>query len=153
MTNDVDGAAELKRALAAFSANVGAEVAKAVFKGGRLVQSAAIKSIQAQSQGEEVTRHHRGQAPYQHTASAPGDAPNTDTGELVRGIQVEIKENDVIVGVEASQDQKALALEFGNEDGTLKPRPFLFPALESSREKIDQLVQQAIAAQVSEANR
>lgn len=153
MTNQVDGAEALKIALAAFYKDVGKEVGKAIFKGGRLVQSAAIQSIQKpQGVGQWVTRYHSGQKPYQHLASAPGQAPNTDTGELVRGIQVEIKGSDVIVGVESSQDEKALALEFGNEDGTLAPRPFLFPALEQNRQKIDDLIAEAIAKQINEAN-
>ena len=154
MSNPVEGAEALKLALAAFYKDVGKEVGKAIFKGGRLVQSTAIKSIQRpQGVGQWVTRYHAGQAPYEHLASAPGQAPNTDTGELVRGIQVEILGADVIVGVEASQDQKALALEFGNEDGTLAPRPFLFPALEQNREQIDTMIREAISAQIDEANR
>jgi len=153
MSDPVEGAEALKIALASFYKEVGKEVGKAIFKSGRLVQSAAVQSIQKpQGVGQWVTRYHAGQQPYEHLASAPGQAPNTDTGELVRGIQVERQGADVIVGVESSQDQKALALEFGNEDGTLAPRPFLFPALEKNRQRIDDLIREAIAKQINEAH-
>lgn len=149
----VDGVEQLQANLAALSASLGPLVAKAAFKGGRLVQSRVIKRIQKpQGVGQWVTRYQPGQAPYQHLASAPGQAPNSDTGELVRGIQVEITGTDVTVGVESSQDEKAMALEFGNEKGTLLPRPFLFPSLEESRAEIEQLISDAVAAQVKGAN-
>lgn len=150
----VEGAQELKAALALLSKQLGPHVAKAVFRGGRLVQSRVIKRIQKpQGVGQWVTRYQPGQKPYQHLASAPGQSPNSDTGELVRGIQVEIVSGDVIVGVESSQDDKALALEFGTTDGRLKPRPFLIPSLEESRREITQLIEQAVNKQINEANR
>lgn len=149
----VTGDEALKLALLQFNKNFGKAVGTALIKGGRLVQSAAIKSIQQpQGFGVWVTRYHSGQKPYSHLASAPGQSPNTDTGELVRGIQMEILGDNVIVGVESSQDEKALALEFGNDDGTLLPRPFLYPALEASSKKIMEMVEAAKAAEIARAN-
>lgn len=149
----VDGIAQLQANLAALSASLGPLVAKAAFKGGRLVQSRVIKRIQKpQGVGQWVTRYQPGQAPYQHLASAPGQAPNSDTGELVRGIQVEVTRGDVSVGVESSQDDKAMALEFGTTDGKLLPRPFLFPSLEESRDDITKLISDAVAKQIKGAN-
>lgn len=149
----VEGVEQLKANLAALSASLGPLVARAAFKGGRLVQSRVIKRIQKpQGVGQWVTRYQPGQAPYQHLASAPGQAPNSDTGELVRGIQVEVTRDDVTVGVESSQDDKAMALEFGTTDGRLLPRPFLFPSLEESRADIEKLISEAVAEQIKGAN-
>lgn len=147
-----DGLKDLQARMAMLSATLGPAVAAAVYKGGRLVQSTVIKSIKNQSTGDTVTRSKPGQAPYDHVASKPGDAPNTDTGELIRGIQIEITGADVFVGVESSQDEKALALEFGTLDGSLEARPFLFPALEVNRKRIRDMVSDALAEQVAGAN-
>lgn len=147
-----DGLRDLQARMSMLSATLGPAVAAAVYKGGRLVQSTVIKSIKNQSIGETVTRIKPGQAPYDHVASKPGDAPNTDTGELIRGIQIEITGADVFVGVESSQDEKALALEFGKLDGSLEARPFLFPALELNRKRIRDMVSDALAEQVAGAN-
>lgn len=149
----VDGTEQLQANLQALSASLGPLVAKAAFKGGRLVQSRVIKRIQKpEGAGRTVTRYQPGQAPYTHLASLPGQAPNSDTGELVRGVQVEVRAGDVLVGVESSQDEKAMALEFGTTDGKLLPRPFLFPSLEESRQEIEQLISDAVAAQIKGAN-
>lgn len=149
----VDGTEQLKANFAALAAQLGPIVAKAAFKAGRAVQSRTIKRIQKpQGVGQWVTRYHAGQAPYQHLASAPGQAPNTDTGELVRGVQVEVRGGNVFVGVESSQDEKANALEFGTTDGRLLPRPFLYPSLEESREDIEKMLADAVAEQIRRAD-
>lgn len=149
MSGDVQGVEELQRNLAALKNNFTDNIAKALVKGGRLVQSATVKSIQKkEGSGRNVIRKHKGQKAYSHIASLEGQAPNSDTGELVRGIQMEVKEDDVFVGVEKSQDDKALGLEFGTADGRLKPRPFLHPALEKNRDKINKLVLDAIQKEV-----
>lgn len=154
MNGEVQGVDELKKELAKLKIEFGNEIATALFKGGRIVQSATIKRIQKpEGMGIWTTRKHKGQAAYDHLASAPGQAPNSDTGELVRGIQVEAKDKDVYVGVEKSQDKKALALEFGSEDGTLKPRPFLNPSLEENRDRIRKLILEASAKAIENANR
>ena len=149
----VQGLAQLRDNVAKLSAEIGPHLTKAAIKGARLVQTRVIKSIKAQSQGEEVERHHAGQAPYSHIASKPGDAPNTDTGELIRGIQVEATPAAVLVGVEASQDKKAMALEFGRSDGSMAARPFLFPAFEASKPEIVALMGQAIKDDITQVGR
>lgn len=149
----VEGLAKMRQNVAALSAELGPHLTKAAVKGARLVQSRVIKSIKTQSPGELVERSQPGQAPYDHIASKPGDAPNTDTGELIRGIQVEITPSAVFVGVEASQDVKASALEFGTMDGRLAARPFLFPAFEQSKPEIVQFFRDAIKADIEQTGR
>lgn len=65
-----------------------------------------------------------------HQASAPGEAPANDTGNLARGIEWRMTgatEGELTVAAEY-----AAALELGSEDGTLAPRPFLGPAVEAN---------------------
>lgn len=66
---------------------------------------------------------------------------------------MEIRNGEAYVGVESSQDKKALALEFGNEKGTLKPRPFLNPALEESRREIDKILLDAANKSIESGNK
>jgi hypothetical protein len=149
----VEGLAKLRQNVAALSDDIGPHLTKAAIRGARLVQSKVIASIKRQSQGELVTRQHPGQAEYEHIASRPGDAPNTDTGELIRGIQIEIRPDAVFVGVEASQDRKAIGLEFGTDDGRLQARPFLFPAFEAAKPEIVEMLKQAIKDDITQTGR
>lgn len=76
-----------------------------------------------------------------HQASAPGEAPATDTGKLVAGITV-VMDGD---GLGASVESRAgysRELEFGTVN--LGARPFLTPALEKLRPKISKMIRDAI---------
>lgn len=58
--------------------------------------------------------------------SAPNNPPAIVTGQLYRGVGVQKKTNlTYLVGIEPSQDIKALALEFGHSKAA--PRPYLRP--------------------------
>lgn len=61
-----------------------------------------------------------------HQASAPGEAPASDTGNLVRNIQTEIDTNNLVGRVNFGTEYAA-ALEFGTEK--MEARPFARPAL------------------------
>jgi hypothetical protein len=61
-----------------------------------------------------------------HQASAPGEAPAIDLGNLINSLNVEIVSDltaRVTVGAEYGSP-----LEFGTVDGRVAPRPFLRPA-------------------------
>ena len=95
---------------------------------GLLVMNEAKRSIQSSSGG--------GRTYGNHTASAAGQPPNTDTGFLVSNIFLD-KDND---GMDADVESRAdysVYLEFGTKD--MQPRPFMQPALESQRAKIKAL--------------
>ena len=84
------------------------------------VQSEAIRSIQ---RGPKTgIRYGR------HTASAPGEPPATDTGALASSIARVSGKPGAAVGTALEYGKH---LEFGTTD--MKPRPWLFPALESQR--------------------
>lgn len=131
----VEGMEELKANMAKLSKEYGAAVAKAAVAGAELVRGEAIKSIQSTSSGQRVTRYRAGGGQYEHTASAPGDAPNTDTGRLASSVQVDVKPFGIFVG---STLQYAGHLEFGTS--SMEPRPWLNPALESQRRNIERLM-------------
>jgi len=135
---EVQGIEEVQKNLASLAEEYGRAVAKAAVAGAELVRGEAIKSIQATSGGEQVTRYRKGGKPYAHTASAPGDAPNTDTGRLVSSILVDVKPFGIFVG---STLQYAGHLEFGTS--IMEPRPWLNPALESQRRAVEQLMIEA----------
>src|SRR5690554_7139492 len=118
----VEGMEELQANLAKLSKEYTRAVAKAGVAGAELVRGEAIKSIQSASNGRQVMRSREGGGTYTHTVSAPGDAPNTDTGRLVSSIQVDVKPFGIFVG---STLQYAGHLEFRSEEHTseLQSRP------------------------------
>ena len=61
-----------------------------------------------------------------HVASAPGQAPASDSGRLVQGITVRDDPGRNVTLVVASADYSS-TLEFGNSK--IAPRPFLRPSL------------------------
>lgn len=135
----VQGVEELKQNFAKLAKEYGREIAQAAVAGGEVVRSTAVKSIQRKSRGAEVKRYRLGGGSYSHTVSKPGDPPNTDTGALVKSVHVEVKSDDVYVG---SGLKYAPWLEFGTKD--MKERPWLFPALEANKQKIKNLIANAV---------
>ena len=106
-----------------------------VIKGGaQLIRGEAIKSIQT---GPKSGRTYEKYNPRRtHRASAPGQSPASDTGNLVRNIRV-VQENKDLIKVESNASYSQF-LEFGTSK--MLARPFLFPASERSRPKIAQAV-------------
>lgn len=71
----------------------------------------------------------------EHRASAPGDTPARNTGELQRSITYEVRrDGDEVYGVIGSSVDYAIHLEFGTS--RMAARPFLRPALENNKDKI-----------------
>jgi hypothetical protein len=100
-------------------------VDEGVFGAALEIQGYARKSIQEVSPGATVVRYSQDGNPYSHVAAARGQAPNTDTGNLVNAIQVE-KMADSIYRVGATAKAPyATYLEFTH--------PWLQPSLESNR--------------------
>ena len=116
-------------------------IAQGVFMTAQQVRTAAVKSIQEQSQGETVTRISQAGNEYSHVTSRPGDAPNTDTGALVRSIAVEppMPAETMFVG---SGIDYALWLETGTR--RMRPRPWLMPAVDAHRSKLNDNIAKAV---------
>jgi len=96
----------------------------------QLIRGEAIKSIQTGAKTGIVYQKYNPRR--QHRASAPGQAPASDTGNLVSKIIVKQKTKN-ITQVESGADYSKY-LEYGTSK--MQPRPFLFPAFEKSRDKI-----------------
>ena len=102
-----------------------------VVKGGaQLIRGEAIKSIQSGAKSGVMYQKYNPRR--EHRASAPGQAPASDTGNLVSKIIVKQKTKN-IVNVESNADYSAF-LEYGTSK--MDPRPFMLPAFEKSKKPI-----------------
>jgi phage gpG-like protein len=75
----------------------------------------------------------------EHQASAPGEPPKSDTGNLVKNININTEQKGgMILGVVSINTPYAAALEFGNKKGTLLARPYMKPARDAERPLFEQ---------------
>jgi HK97 gp10 family phage protein len=98
--------------------------------GGQLIRAEAIKSIQTGAKSGVMYQMYNPRR--EHRASAPGQAPASDTGNLVSKIIVKQKTRN-ITNVESNANYSAF-LEYGTSK--MQPRPFMLPAFEKSKKPI-----------------
>ena len=102
-----------------------------IVKGGaQLIRGEAIKSIQTGAKSGVMYQMYNPRR--EHRASAPGQAPASDTGNLVSKIIVKQKSQDV-TSVESNANYSAF-LEYGTSK--MEARPFMLPAFEKSKKPI-----------------
>ena len=130
----VIGIDKLNATLKALERDTGRHAKSAYIAGGKLVEGEAKRSIQERSPGNTVTRYRSGGGSYEHQASGPNEAPNTDTGRLVSSINTEITDDGVYVGTSLEYGKY---LEFGTKD--MEERPWLIPALNKKSDDIIKL--------------
>jgi HK97 gp10 family phage protein len=125
----VGGMKNLKRRMDAAVKEGQKAALDAVVETAYAIQADAVKSIQrGPKSGKSYARGRKS-----HTASAPGEAPASDTGNLARNIRVKVNRSKGEVAVEANTPYAA-ALEFGTRGNPSKkqppmqPRPFMGPA-------------------------
>lgn len=82
-----------------------------------------------------------------HQASAEGEAPATDTGELASSINYDTNEGEISVDISADAEYAA-ALEFGSPKRNLGKRPFLTRALREMVDKIVKIFSKAIVQEL-----
>ena len=112
-----------------------------VGRAGNLVRNTAVTSInQGAASGVTYEKYNPRRT---HTASAAGQPPATDTGFLVNNIVLDIDSNGLGANVESRADYSSF-LEFGTSK--MAARPFMQPALEENRPKINRLAKQMIKA-------
>lgn len=104
------------------------EVEAIIQRGANLVRNSAVKSIQQHGSS--------GNTYGNHTASAPGQPPNSDTGYLASHIFIDMDNDSKGASVESQADYSE-ALEFGTSK--MAARPFMQPALEENRKRIVQM--------------
>ena len=121
VVGSVKGAAQTIQNLHRFGAAMDKRLLQAAVEIAVKVQRTAVASIQ---RGPKTGRIYG-----KHQASAPGEAPATDTGALASSVQrVDDKKTTAAVGTGLGYGRD---LEFGTKN--MAARPWLFPALESER--------------------
>ncbi|WP_288338483.1 HK97 gp10 family phage protein [uncultured Sphingomonas sp.] len=126
------GRGGLKRLAAALDLEVG----RAVLQGARLVEDRAKGLI------FEGSVSGKG-----HVASRPGEAPNNNLGDLVRGISHD--QTGATSAVVISQSQAALSLEVGTS--RMAARPYMGPAAMMEADGISKLVAGAVGRAAAKA--
>jgi len=112
--------------------------------GGQLIRTEAIKSIQTGAKSGVMYQKYNPRR--EHRASAPGQSPASDTGNLVNKIIVKQKSSDV-VSVESNANYSAF-LEYGTSK--MQPRPFMLPAFEKSKKPIINAVLNRVKQKIME---
>lgn len=117
------------------------KVKEYVTRGTIMVQNTAKKSILAGGTGRTYEKYEPRRT---HTASAPNQPPASDTGFLASNItmDVDVKANGTVVGQIISSAPYSKHLEFGTVNMT--ERPFMQPALQKNKRKIENLFRKGI---------
>lgn len=113
-----------------------------VYRGTEAVRSTAMAKIANPPKTGRVYK--RGNV--EHQASAPGEAPATDTGRLI-GSGRTAYDRVQLSGRVTFSTIYAAALELGTQK--MVARPFLRPSLAENRETIRDAVQEEVAAELS----
>ena len=112
--------------------------------GGQLIRTEAIKSIQTGAKSGVMYQKYNPRR--EHRASAPGQSPASDTGNLVSKIIVKQKSSDV-TNVESNANYSAF-LEYGTSK--MEERPFMLPAFEKSKKPIINAVFKRVKNKIEE---
>jgi HK97 gp10 family phage protein len=123
---EITGDEEIVRKLRALGKTGEDEAEAAVNAMSQRVRTHAIKSIQ-RSNSTGVT-YEKYKPRRTHTASAPNNPPNTDTGALVRSIKAIVSGMAGKVGTDL---EYAYFLEIGTQ--AMEERPWLWPAVEANQ--------------------
>src|SRR5699024_920937 len=120
----IEGLDELNKTLSELSSKFEQEAGKLVNRTAQNVRTNAINLIRTPSMGHTYVQY----KPFYktHTASAPGGAPNIDTGRLVSSLNV-TRSGSTSAEVSANVEYAAW-LELGTRN--MAARPFMTPAVE-----------------------
>jgi phage gpG-like protein len=124
------------QAIRQYGAKAEAELSKAVNTTALTINTDIKKAIQSPPK-TGVVYMRRGK---KHQASAPGEAPATDTGTLVSSITY--KQEIPLTATVSSRLDYAYYLEFGTR--SIKPRPSWVPAVEKNTKLFNDLVDAAL---------
>ena len=109
-----------------------------IFRGAEAVLEEARRLILSPPKTGKIYRRRS----IEHQASAPGEAPASDTGRLVQSGRTEYDRKEVLGRIIFSANYAA-SLELGTLN--MQPRPFARPALAAKRDFIQQAVAEEIA--------
>ena len=115
--------------------------------GGQEIRNIAVKKIQSDPKSGRT--YMKFNPTREHIASAPGEAPASDTGYLVSQIKVKnVGPDEVVVD---SQAPYSAYLELGT--AKIQPRPFMFPATEIGGKKVALAIFNYVKNFIKEAER
>ncbi|WP_152051825.1 HK97-gp10 family putative phage morphogenesis protein [Tautonia marina] len=134
----VEGLDRIQNATQEMQRSVEAELVKGLFASAKRVEAEAKRSITAGGKTGRVYRRRT----VTHQASAPGEAPASDTGRLVNSINSSVEGLDGVVVAGGGLVKYARMLEFGT--ARMAARPFMFPALEKSKAWIRERLAKAV---------
>jgi len=141
ITIDVQGVQGVQAALAAFGAKAEAGIAKAITATALDINTDVKKRIQRGPKTGVVYRRGGGQnLSSEHQASAPGEAPATDTGTLVSSVYFE--QSSKLSATVGSRLAYSAYLEFGTMH--ILPRPSWVPATEAATPKLITRIEAAL---------
>lgn len=145
----IEGLDKLRNATSVTAKLVNQEVNKALFAAAKQVEKEAKQSIVS---GQKSGRLYRRRT-VTHRASAPGEAPASDTGRLVNSINsyLNSSQSESFVTAGRGLAKYAAMLEFGTQK--MAARPFMFPALEKSKDWIRRRLADALARAISRAGK
>jgi len=138
-TMKISGLSSLSNKLRSLPEVVRQEVAKGVSASALMLQNDMRMSIQ---KGPKTGRAYKRGKTKWHRASAPGEAPATDSGRLASHINFTLSERGMkaSVGVnDATNIVYAARMEFGGKDSRgvyIAPRPYIRPALRRKAQDI-----------------
>lgn len=133
---EIDGQKETMLALSRIDKGASSALDKAIRATALSIHADAVKSIQRGTKsGVVYTRGARS-----HQASAPGQAPASDTGNLASNIDYVHGRSESFVGYNGS-DEYPTYLEFGTQN--MAERPWLRPARDKNRRMFEKRVKAA----------
>jgi len=138
ITMQIEGGDQLAAALRAYGAKAEKHVGDAVNATGLELRGDIVKAYQ-RGPASGVT-YEKYSPRRTHTASAPGEAPATDTGRLASS--VDFKRDGPMSATVGSTVVYAAMLEFGTS--RIAPRPAWVPATEAMRPKFRQRLERAL---------
>jgi HK97 gp10 family phage protein len=142
----IDGLDALANASQQVRDAVADEINKAVYASAQQVVLEAKKSIL--SGGKSGRLYHR--RTVTHQASAPGEAPASDTGRLVNSLSATLTNpGEATASAGNSNVKYAAMLEFGTTN--IAPRPFFFVAFEKSKAWIGNRIGEALQRGIARA--
>lgn len=137
VTVKVQGIADVQAAIRAF----GAQVEKGVSDALEATAIETLSDVRKAIQGPPKTGREYARGQKTHRASAPGEAPATDTGALVSSTYF-TKVDPLTVAI-GSRLEYAFHLEFGTRN--IEPRPSWVPAAEKNAPRLDKRIRRVIA--------
>lgn len=125
MTVTVEGVSQTQKNLLKTNELLNGAITRSVKLVSEEVKREAVFRIRETSFGKVVTKYDEG-GPYTHVVSLPGEAPNNDTGNLVRSIRTTFAAGGLVGFVYTDVD-------YGFYLETVLNRPWLNPALQAKQ--------------------